>query len=126
MCCKYGEKNDGSKYGLFRLLLGNVPSAVERVSVASGSCRLPRNSANLEKFAPGSASPPRTHTIYNDKDKNKGKDKVKNKGKDNGKDKGKDNDSHKHKYRSPLKLVSCVILVEFLLTLRMDRNWMKV
>ena len=58
--------------------------------------------------------------------KNKGKDKGKNKGKDNGKDKGKDNDSHKHKYRSPLKLVSCVILVEFLLTLRMDRNWMKV
>ena len=66
-----------------RLLLGNVPSSVERVSVASGSCRLPRNSANLEKFAPGSASPPRTHTIYNDKDKNKGKIK------DNGKDKGK-------------------------------------
>ena len=32
-----------NKYGLFRLLLGNVPSAVERVSVASGSCRLPRN-----------------------------------------------------------------------------------
>ena len=91
---------------------------MERVSVASGSCRLPRNSANLEKFAPGSAGPPRTHTIYNDKDKNKGKD--------NGKNKGKDNDSHRHKYRSPLKLVSCVVLVEFLVTFRMDRNWMKV
>ena len=91
---------------------------MERVSVASGSCRLPRNSANLEKFAPGSASPPRTHTIYNDKDKNKGKD--------NGKDKGKYNDSYRHKYRSPIKLVRCVVLVEFLVTFRMDRNWMKV
>ena len=73
-------------------------------------------------FAPGSASPPRTHTIYNDKDKNKGKDKGKNK----DKDKGKDNDSNIHKYWPPLKLVCCVVLVEFLLTLRMDRNWMKV
>ena len=107
------RKNDGSKYGLFRLLLGNVPSVVERVSVASGSCRLPRNSANLEKFAPGSASPPRTHTIYNDNDKSKGKEKDKRKDKDNGKDKGKDNDSHRHKFMPPLKLVRCVVLVEF-------------
>ena len=87
---------------------------MERVSVASGSCRLPRNSANLEKFAPGSDSPPRTHTIYNDKDKNKGKD--------NGKDKGKYNDSYRHKYRSPIKLVRCFVLVTF----QIDRNWMKV
>ena len=95
---------------------------MERVSVASGSCRLPRNSANLEKFAPGSASPPGTHTIYNDKDKNKGK----YKGKDKRKNKSKDNGRHRHKYRPPLKLVRCAVLVDFLVTFRMDRNWMKV